>query len=555
MLFSLRIVILLSILCLFSVSSYGATGTVLITSPVQTTFPIGKAFSIVGTATLKTDTVPTGKVVMPSCLPDATTASVTPTYFEAFFYQVSAELRYSFDGIDQGLVSRFSPRNIGKQQNFNVVIRQYQMTEGVHTAKVFLRDIYGAACNSFRRPWSWAEPGNVFAITTYKFTVTQPMPTISMTLNKTSLTPCDAETGTIKVTSNDPTPNGGTVTLTFPDGSTASAAFAGKIETLTFADFGLPIGYSGTHKAGDVLSFNASVTTAAGQTASSIATAKVMAGGLTVTVVPTKTIIEPNITWCPNPKYPKCRRFQPLSKRSTPVDINITDSSGTPVDNANIILTVERASTKFGGHDHDASTVVTSTRPLGTIAQVTGKGQGLYTSNYTATEFAAQDNIRAKASFQGCSGEAVSNITSQISWLSLLTILPRGIAIGGTNHHFGPNDKAPLAPTSPDNNHWVTIDTNFHMGYLMEVYALENNAGLQINDSSLPLGGKFDVYGRWIEVDHKTHRRGIDVDIRLLDTQNQQVYPNLEEIKNLAPEVYRSAGIHNGNHIHISFER
>ena len=286
--------------------------------------------------------------------------------------------------------------------------------------------------------------------------------------------------------------------------------------------------------------------------------------GLTVTIIPAKTSIEPNITWCKDPKNPKCRRFQPLSKRSTSVDINITDSVGTAVDGANIVLTVERASTKFGGHDHDATIVAASTRPLGSLTQAIGKGQGLYTSTYTATQLAAQDNIRVKASFQGCSGEAVSKtITSAVSWLSKLVVPPPHEAIGGTNKHFGPSRKQGIT-TSPDNNHWVTLRTNDTMSYLMLLYSLEYGTGIYVNDASLPFGGKFDVNGRWVERDHKTHRRGIDIDIRLYDkantAANETVIAHLQALERVHPELlapFISYKIHSektaNRHLHIYF--
>ncbi len=102
-------------------------------------------------------------------------------------------------------------------------------------------------------------------------------PVVSVKLGKPSISACEAETGTISVTSNDPAPNGGTVTLTLPSGNPVSASFTGKTANLTFADFGLPNGYldGGAHPAGSTLTFTADVTTAAGHSASASATANV----------------------------------------------------------------------------------------------------------------------------------------------------------------------------------------------------------------------------------------------------------------------------------------
>jgi len=535
MLFLQRIAILLSMLCLFSVSSYGATGTVLITSPVQTTFPVGKAFSMIGTATLNTDTVPTGKVAMPSCLPDATTASVSPTYFENLYYQVSAELRYSFDGIDQGLVSRFAPRDIGKQQKFNVVIRQYQMTGGVHTAKVFLRDIYGAACNSFRRPWPWAEPGDVFAIATYKFTVTQPTLTITMTLNKTSLTPCDAETGTIKVTSNDPTPNGGTVTLTFPDGSTASAAFAGKTAILTFADFGLPNGYTGAFTPSSVLTFTADVRTAAGYTASSSATANVIAGGLTVTMTPDTATVEPwlqdrSISFMQGGKKVTNKKNQSVQARTQNIQIDVIGPLGS-IRGAQVqaMLEMYPGAETFGGHDHGING-----RPLSTLGSLSPVKEvnGKYNTTYTSSIYASKARIRITASdpYSQCTGTHVSApFVAKVGGLvQFNTALGINALVGGTCNHHGLSDnkKLSLSCTQPNNNHYLTQASLNKLIKLQQAYAKNypNRGGLRINDASLPYGGKFEAYNSnlWTlavaSAGHKTHRRGLDVDIGNRDT-------------------------------------
>jgi len=48
------------------------------------------------------------------------------------------------------------------------------------------------------------------------------------------------------------------------DETTVKASFAGKAAALTLADFNLPNGYLGAVQAGDISSWNASVTTTAG---------------------------------------------------------------------------------------------------------------------------------------------------------------------------------------------------------------------------------------------------------------------------------------------------
>jgi hypothetical protein len=276
---------------------------------------------------------------------------------------------------------------------------------------------------------------------------------------------------------------------------------------------------------GSTLSFSAIATSNAGKTSNqpATATANVVAGGLNVTVTPAKTVIEPTL--------PVRRKKGQNGANQTLVNITVQDPSSQPVDGANIILTVERASTKFGGHDHDSPTIPSSTRPLGTVTSVISQGQGTYTATYTASEFAAEDKVRAKVDFQGCSANVVSSsITARLFGLSWLQVPAPHVAIGGTAAHHGPNNNG--NPTTPDNNHWVTPKTNNTMSYLMLLYSLNYGAGLYINDASLPFGGKFDVNGNW-SGSHSLHRRGIDLDIRLYDRANTSANETVEKNINL----------------------
>ncbi len=97
----------------------------------------------------------------------------------------------------------------------------------------------------------------------------------------------------------------------------------------------------------------------------------------------------------------------------------------------------------------------------------------------------------------------------------------------------------------------------------MTLYSIDYGAGLYVNDASLPFGGKFDVNGRWVERDHKTHRRGIDIDTRLYDTgnvrSNETVKANLKALEFNYPDLEPliSYKIHSpktkNRHLHIYF--
>jgi len=571
-------------LCFFQGNAYASTGQVNITSSPPVVVTPNTAFNITGNYVLLTDTVPSN--ASRNCGPySIAPARFLPKYWDWIFQSGEyATLHYSIDGVDRGQIGSIGytrginpTSDLGKTLNFSVPVSTSGMQLGsVHTASVFIQDTYGAGCVYAGWYTSWGRSiGPVIATATHQFTIADPTPNISIKLGKPSLTPCDAETGNITVTSNDPTPNGGTVTLTFPNGTTASAAFAGKTAILTFADFGLPNGYSGASKPGSALNFTASVTTAAGHTASATATANVITGGLAVTVAPTKVSIEPTVS----NRYRKWIQAG-LKKgvNQTSVSITVKNSNVVAVGGATVNLHVERASVKYGGHDHDASVVANSTRPLGVLSQVTGvtDASGAFTTIYTAPAFAAQDRIVANASLNGCTGSNVSSpISSERKGFQLLITTYPDILYGGTDHHTGPNQKN--APYSPDHTHWLSPKTTVTFKKLLALYKqkfknkLGVSAGLRINDGALPLGGRFEAItqatqrnprtgvlaGEWTG-SHTTHSLGTDVDVGLTDTNGGNVYLNLLDLKEAYGNIFRRAELHpfpprKPTHVHIYF--
>ncbi len=467
---SLKILTCAIMLSTMSNQVFAATGTVTINGPSTINVAPNSKINVSGTYLLSSDNTPTGSSPAACVFPPGTNIYFNGAYSGTFVptipgssgggfvkYRIHATAKIAIDGKTfwwglGDLITHVTPYQgtaIGKVTPFSFSLTPSDLTRTsdipmtigtTHTITVYLEDLYMGVCKIAGRWVTDTNRGSRFASATLNFKIVDPKPTISIALGNTSPTPCEAETGTITVTSNDPTPNGGTVTLTFPNGTTASTSFAGKTATLTFADFGLPNGYSGAWSPGDTLTFTASVTTAAGQTATATATANVIAGGLTVTVVPTNTVIEPTL--------PVRRKTGQNGTNQTPITITVNKASQ-PIDGANIVLTVERASTKFGGHDHDTTTTSSSTRPLGTVSSAIGQGQGTYTATYTASEFAAQDIIRAKVDFQGCKANVVSSpITARLFGLSWLQVPAPHVAIGGTINHHGPNNEG--NPTTPD---------------------------------------------------------------------------------------------------------
>jgi len=323
------------------------------------------------------------------------------------------------------------------------------------------------------------------------------------------------------VSSNDPTPNGGTVTLTFPNGTTTSAAFAGKTATLTFTDFGLPNGYSGASKPGSALNFTASVTTAAGQTATATATANVIAGGLTVKVKPTNFVVYPLVNNSRKSYFP--------GKYSTPMDITVKCGNA-PAIAASVSTTVSMfaGSETYGGHDHGA--MDGANKPTGSMRLLAGvtNVNGVFTTTYHAPEFSGQDDITATATYRGMSVTS-SPATITIQYPNLVPItLPASSPhsfVGGRCEHYGASTPWDLGKTSAcggmagnSNQYISTSIANTFYNFLND-YAATYGFGLYINDASLKFGGMFDVNGGWYTgVNHSTHRIGVDVDFALKDT-------------------------------------
>lgn len=78
---------------------------------------------------------------------------------------------------------------------------------------------------------------------------------------------------------------------------------------------------------------------------------------------------------------------------------------------------------------------------------------------------------------------------------------------------------------------------------------------LQINDCSLVWGGLFDYRSTWAHP-HKTHRKGLETDIRLDRSANDGGIPRtyMDKLTELAQDAYSNntrVEIHNNNHFHI----
>ncbi|MEJ5350954.1 MAG: penicillin-insensitive murein endopeptidase [Melioribacteraceae bacterium] len=165
-----------------------------------------------------------------------------------------------------------------------------------------------------------------------------------------------------------------------------------------------------------------------------------------------------------------------------------------------------------GGHDHRGN------RPAGKFKDNITVGKtdenGVYETEYTASEFGGIEKIIAKIAGSGKETEA--KLTVRVEGLELLPESPYYVKIGGTCNHHGPSDREiPTECMDKDNNHWGTPNVIKNIENIAKEYRriFPNLSLLAINDISLSNGGKFDINGQW-KGSHTYHRVGLDVDVR-----------------------------------------
>ncbi len=372
---------------------------------------------------------------------------------------------------------------------------------GSHTLKIRIRRINGT-----------------LTTTTLNFQIKR-SPTVNIALDKTQVFSCETLTGSLTV--NDPSGQSGTVVLTLPDASTQSFTYTGG------APAPIPFSYAVSEPVGSTLSFSATATSNSGSSSQqpATATANVIAGGLNVTIKPAKIVVEPTLN--------NLRKWmQKAGANKTLVTINVTDPNNQPVTNAQFtVLGVETISgaETYGGHDHATDANNALTKPTGTWQAIKNLGNGQYSSIYTASMFASQEQLYAIVSSNGCEGFATSPpIEAKTQGLVPIVLPLGGIVhsfVGGTCHHYGaatPWNLGKLAGcngTTGTSNRYLTAFRENLLHKLLFAYAKEWNTGLYINDASLKFGGAFDVNGDWAYKPHSNHRLGLDVDIALKENK------------------------------------
>jgi hypothetical protein len=253
---------------------------------------------------------------------------------------------------------------------------------------------------------------------------------------------------------------------------------------------------------------------------------------------------------------------EPSTENRKEFTIRLT-RGGKPVANDPFRLTTDYID-RSGGHDHVdprrtenrenyghfilRRTQGQQNRPYDGQTQANGREE----FDYVASIFGDRMLLRVDSRRNPLLWDTLS-VAEKVPDLQLLGDGANYVKVGGTCEHHGPSDRLPAnsACQRPDQNHWATAATNQAIANISEAYRREfpSLPTLAINDMSLPLGGRFDINGRWVgNTRHEFHRRGLDVDIRSSSsTMPGDRYVDVNRSGAFDPGIDRLAVDHNGN--------
>ncbi len=217
------------------------------------------------------------------------------------------------------------------------------------------------------------------------------------------------------------------------------------------------------------------------------------------------------------------------------IDVTVTmEDSGTPIQNTEVHITSAWVYGS-GGHSHSDPPFPTGwikfkdldnpgTARYDTIS-VTTDTNGQANVRFFAPPWGGRISIGAAATYNSKALSDTDTLTVRVPDLVRLADSPRLgsiVLVGGRCEHHGPGGTGVCA--TPDDNHYTlhaTIETliNIDSAWAAEAPPSEPGSSAQapfrVNDMSLPLGGKFDVFGNWLPLsNHQFHRVGRDADIR-----------------------------------------
>ncbi len=132
---------------------------------------------------------------------------------------------------------------------------------------------------------------------------------------------------------------------------------------------------------------------------------------------------------------------------------------------------------------------------------------------YVASQFGGVERITARLVSDTTKFDTLS-VKTRVPGLQLLPDGANYDLVGGTCKHHGPDDDAPIACQTPDNNHYAAQIVRDSLPLMANVWADNlRQRKLDINDISLPYGGMLDVSGQW-RPEHSYDREGLEVDVR-----------------------------------------
>jgi hypothetical protein len=200
------------------------------------------------------------------------------------------------------------------------------------------------------------------------------------------------------------------------------------------------------------------------------------------------------------------------------------------------------------------------------LAQTDANGKIRF--RYLASQFGGVERVRAKL----LSDTTIFDTLSLATRVPGLQLLPEDTTkyfkVGGTCRHNGPRDdnEFPNCRT-PDTDHWGTIEFIGHLQAIVDSFVvLYDSLRLRINDMSLPLGGGFDIGGRWNQditvptcrpagYGHCTHRTGEtgDVSFDAINPQGDRVTLNEQQRLDLELIINATSGapVVHSDHFHV----
>jgi hypothetical protein len=245
----------------------------------------------------------------------------------------------------------------------------------------------------------------------------------------------------------------------------------------------------------------------------------------------------------------------PHKDNCTLVEVRMT-RNGKPLSNHPFKLSSDYVDGS-GGHDHSAIDGYSPMRRDTTNDTVRFANYGLFVSSqpnakplkanpiveqtlnngrasfgYVASRFGDRILLKVESEKSGLLWDTIS-IAERVPNLELL---PNSISyqkIGGTNQHHGPSDRLPASSPflTPDNDHWGMASTLSEIDSIAAIYRrlFPDDSILYINDISLPMGGRFDIRGKWKgSKDHQYHRFGKDIDVRSSTIPEGDAYRDLD---------------------------